>query len=75
MDLAHRRHDISNYVWALLEGHLPGRPGIWGYNTHVNTHTLETHVSRVRNKLGLVPESDWRLSPVYQHGYRLEKVA
>jgi len=47
---------------------------IWGYNTHVNTRTLETHVSRVRNKLGLVPESGWRLSPVYQHGYRLEKV-
>ncbi|MDX1250669.1 MAG: response regulator transcription factor [Gammaproteobacteria bacterium] len=47
---------------------------IWGYNTHINTRTLETHVSRIRSKLGLVAENGWRLCPVYQHGYRLEKV-
>jgi transposase len=28
--LAHRRHDISDRVWALLEPHLPGREGVWG---------------------------------------------
>jgi transposase len=27
---AHRRHDISDKVWGLLEEHLPGRQGIWG---------------------------------------------
>jgi len=27
---AHRRHDISDKVWALLEPHLPGREGSWG---------------------------------------------
>ncbi|HEY2811348.1 MAG TPA: IS5/IS1182 family transposase, partial [Rhabdochlamydiaceae bacterium] len=27
---AHRRHDISDRVWNLLEPHLPGRRGIWG---------------------------------------------
>jgi transposase len=27
---AHRRHDISDPVWNLLEPHLPGRAGIWG---------------------------------------------
>lgn len=30
MKLAHRRHDISDPTWALLEPHLPGRSGIWG---------------------------------------------
>lgn len=30
MALAHRRHDISDRVWSLLEPHLPGREGIWG---------------------------------------------
>ncbi|MBL8640431.1 MAG: IS5 family transposase, partial [Alphaproteobacteria bacterium] len=30
MELAHRRHDISDRVWALLEPHLPGRKGVWG---------------------------------------------
>ncbi len=28
--LAHRRHDISQNVWELLEPHLPGRAGSWG---------------------------------------------
>ena len=27
---AHRRHDISDRVWELLEPHLPGRRGSWG---------------------------------------------
>ena len=27
---AHRRHDISDETWALLEPHLPGRWGVWG---------------------------------------------
>ena len=30
MPPAHRRHDISDNVWALLEPHLPGREGVWG---------------------------------------------
>jgi transposase len=30
MNAAHRRHDISDEVWAVLEPHLPGRPGTWG---------------------------------------------
>jgi transposase len=30
MELVHHRHDISDKVWALLEPHLPGRPGDWG---------------------------------------------
>jgi len=28
--VAHRRHDISDKVWALLAPHLPGRQGGWG---------------------------------------------
>lgn len=27
---AHRRHDISDSAWLLLEPHLPGRKGSWG---------------------------------------------
>src|ERR1700722_12774384 len=29
MASAHRRHDITDNVWALLEPHLPGREGVW----------------------------------------------
>ena len=27
---SHRRHDISDRIWNLLEPHLPGRKGLWG---------------------------------------------
>ena len=30
MTATHRRHDISDKVWHLLEPHLPGREGAWG---------------------------------------------
>lgn len=30
MDAAHRRHDISDHIWELLEPHLPGREGTRG---------------------------------------------
>jgi transposase len=29
-NISHRRHDISDHVWSLLEPHLPGRKGSWG---------------------------------------------
>src|SRR5262249_61521710 len=48
---------------------------VWGISAEVSTRTVDTHVSQLRNKLGLRPEEGWRLSAVYQHGYRLERVA
>lgn len=33
---AHRRHDISDRVWALLEPHLPGREGVRGVTARDN---------------------------------------
>ncbi len=33
---AHRRHDISDHIWSLLEPHLPGRKGAWGRVTYDN---------------------------------------
>lgn len=48
---------------------------VWGISADVSTRTVDTHASQLRSKLGLYPESGWRLSAVYQHGYRLEKLA
>ena len=48
---------------------------VWGQSADINTRTVDTHVSRIRGKLQLTPENGWRLSAVYQHGYRLERVA
>jgi two-component system, OmpR family, response regulator RegX3 len=47
---------------------------VWGRNPDVNTRTVDTHVSRIRRKLGIIPENKWHLVSVYQHGYRLEKL-
>jgi two-component system response regulator RegX3 len=48
---------------------------VWGVSAEVSTRTVDTHASQLRSKLGLYPEHGWRLSAVYQHGYRLERVA
>ena len=44
---------------------------VWGRDTGVASRTLDTHVSRIRNSLGLTPDNGWRLLAVYGHGYRL----
>ena len=36
MTPSHRRHDISDKTWRLLEPHLPGRQGAWGGVTKDN---------------------------------------
>ena len=47
---------------------------IWGISAAVDTRTIDTHISRIRQKLKLVPDNGWRIKAVYQHGYRLERV-
>lgn len=47
---------------------------VWGHSKDINTRTADTHISRIRNKLGLVSENGWRISAIYHHGYRLEQV-
>jgi len=47
---------------------------IWGVSSEINTRTVDTHVSRLRRKLGIKPENGFRIKTIYQHGYRLEEV-
>lgn len=47
---------------------------VWGYDIEMNTRTVDTHMSRIRKKLDIVPENGWRLMSIYQRGYRLERV-
>jgi DNA-binding response OmpR family regulator len=47
---------------------------VWGGNPPEMSRTMDTHVSRVRHKLGLIPGHGFRLAPVYGFGYRLDQV-
>lgn len=69
---------------VLLFGNL-GRPlsraylqeSVWGQEdeNELPTRTIDTHISRVRNKLELKPEKGFRLTTVYGYGYQLERLA
>jgi two-component system response regulator RegX3 len=47
---------------------------VWGRRAVVTSRTLDTHVCRVRGKLGFTPENRWCLMAKYGHGYRLERL-
>jgi two-component system response regulator RegX3 len=64
---------LRNIGRLLSRGHILEM--VWGQSAELNTRTVDTHVSRIRGKLQLTPENGWRLSAVYQHGYRLERIA
>jgi len=77
IDLTQREFDLAAFLFqrygrivsreALLEN-------IWHVGGDVSTRTVDTHVSRLRKKLELSGEHGWRLTAVYQHGYRLDQI-
>ncbi|MCX7892754.1 MAG: response regulator transcription factor [Burkholderiales bacterium] len=78
VDLTQKDFDLAVFLFRNL-GQLVSRghilESVWGRTADLNTRTVDTHVSRLRSKLGLTPENGWRLSAIYQHGYRLEPLA
>lgn len=48
---------------------------VWGHKSPVDTRTVDTHVGRLKRKLGLASEQGWVLAPVHGIGYRLEQVS
>jgi two-component system response regulator RegX3 len=78
VELTQKDFDLAVFLFRNV-GNLVSRghilESVWGRSPDLNTRTVDTHVSRLRSKLGLVPENGWRLTAVYQHGYRLEQLA
>lgn len=79
VEMTQKEYDLMLFLFRnagriISRGHL--LQVVWGTSPNINTRTVDTHVSRLRNKLQLKPElTGWELTSVYQHGYRLEKVA
>ena len=75
VELTNKEFDL-----ALLLFRNPGRllsrsyilENVWSTHGDLSTRTVDTHISRVRNKLGIHPDNGVRLNAVYNHGYRLE---
>ena len=78
-----RRIELTDKEYALAEflflnaGRLVSRQhlleAVWGLQAKAQTRTVDTHMSRLRTKLGLGGEHGWRLASVHQFGYRLER--
>ncbi len=63
---------LRNLGSLLSRGHIS--ESVWGRSADVPTRTVDTHMSRLRKKLQLVPEAGFRLTSVYNFGYRLDFV-
>ncbi len=75
IDLTQKEYELALFILrnvgrVLSRGYLLER--VWGKNPEINTRTVDTHVSRLRRKLAFTKENGWKLTSVYQHGYRLE---
>ena len=75
--LTNKEYELAAYLFRNA-GCLVSREhlleAIWGTTAELNTRTVDTHISRVRSKLGISPAVGWQLSSIYQRGYRLFKV-
>jgi DNA-binding response OmpR family regulator len=47
---------------------------VWAVDADINTRTVDMHVSRVRRSLKISPDMGYRITTIFQHGYRLEKI-
>jgi two-component system response regulator RegX3 len=76
VELTQKEYELALFLFRhagqlVSRGHI--LETIWGLSPEINTRTVDTHMSRIRSKLGLADEPGWRLSSVYLYGYRLER--
>jgi DNA-binding response OmpR family regulator len=76
VELTQREYELACYLFR-RQGRIVSRDAllenVWNLAGGVSTRTVDTHISRLRKKLGLSGENGWRLTAVYQHGYRIEQ--
>lgn len=75
VEMTKKEFDLALFLFRntgriISRGHI--LEAVWGRNPDINTRTVDTHISRLRKKLQFNQEEGWRLSAIYQHGYRLE---
>ena len=78
LDLTDREFELALFMFQnrgrlLSRDHL--REMVWGQIYDVPSRTIDTHISRLRNKAQLEPDNGYTVSSVYGMGYRLEEMA
>jgi two-component system response regulator RegX3 len=77
VELTQKEFELAHFLFRNI-GRIVSRShileSVWGQTSDLNTRTVDTHISRLRTKLSITPENGWRLSAIYNHGYRLESV-
>ena len=77
VSLTQKEYELTVFLFRNV-GRLVSRShieeAVWGRGAEVHSRSLDTHLSRIRRKLTLNPGNGYRLTPVYNHGYRLEQV-
>ena len=78
VDLKHREYELALFLFQnmgrlLSREHL--REAVWGHGSDVPSRSLDTHISRLRNKLDLRPSNGYLLTAIYGMGYRFEALA
>ena len=74
IQLTEKETDILKFLYHTVEDVVPRNillQEVWGYNNSVTTHTLETHIYRLRQKIERNP-SVAKLLVTESGGYRLE---
>ncbi|MFY3386033.1 response regulator transcription factor [Paracidovorax sp. MALMAid1276] len=78
VELKNREYELALFMFRnpgrlLSRAHL--REVVWGDNTDGPSRSLDTHVSRLRNKLELTPANGYTITAIYGMGYRLDPVS
>jgi two-component system, OmpR family, response regulator RegX3 len=77
VELTDKEYELAVFLFKnvgqlLSRGHIS--ESVWGRGEEVLSRTIDTHVSRLRKKLEILPDNGFRLSPVYNFGYRFERL-
>jgi DNA-binding response OmpR family regulator len=75
VELTQKEYELVLFLFRnagrlLSRGHI--LESVWGQRSDLPTRTVDTHMSRIRTKLALGVDNAWRLSAIYNQGYRLE---
>jgi len=78
VQLTSKEYELAEFLFRnagklLSRGHI--LESVWGQRPDLNTRTVDTHVSLIRQKLDIGAHNGWQLSTIYRHGYRLESTA